>query len=362
MFVPHTDDATIKTMSPTASTTKDGPKCRANACLLLALFLILPGFQSQAQLVELDEFSPGLGGLVSVGLNPTDDLIWLYGQGANIHSATRAGVTGAFIDAPGENANDVDIDFATEGFTLNDTFVPPGTMLFINGESGTADVYAVNASTGTVLATLTTSYGASHVVGGAYHRIRKTLYLVADRNDSGHPSTIAEIDPVTGSVLQTFGTTSGDYTVNYGDIDISDLTGDIYLVSSDENRIRILSATGAFVADLALPTGISSLSGIAIDDAMGEAFLCSTSGTVWRVGGQPTAVRVSYSPANQILSWPSAVGLQYTVEYRNSLDEGSWMSFPVPMDGTGNEMILQDSTSSGLSSRFYRLLVTPKLE
>jgi hypothetical protein len=40
-----------------------------------------------------------------------------------------------------------------------------------------------------------------------------------------------------------------------------------------------------FVRDLPLPGGVGSLSGIAIDDTRGEAFLTGTGGLVWQVGG-----------------------------------------------------------------------------
>jgi hypothetical protein len=259
------------------------------ACVFRISFLgglVLPiAVCGQGSLSLLGQFNPGLGQLVSAGFDPSSDRVWIYsGFGSTLNSYSRTGTFQSSLNRPGEGANDVDIDFTALGFTLGSTSVPVGSLLFINGESGTADIYAMNPASGSVIASLATAFGASHVVGGAYHHDRGTFFLVADRNDV-NPSTIAEIDPVTGSVLNSFGTGGGGYTINFGDLDISQATGNLFLVSSDESSIRELTPSGVFVRDLPLPGGVGSLSGIAIDDTRGEAFLTGTGGLVWQVGG-----------------------------------------------------------------------------
>jgi hypothetical protein len=156
-----------------------------------------------ADVVMLDQFAPGVGQLVSCGFDPAAERVWVYDSfGTVISSYDTSGAFVSSIPRPGESANDVDIEFAHEGFTLGATAVPAGALIFINGESGVADLYAVDTTTGAVLATLTTSFGVSHVVGGAYHPGRDTFFLVQDKVPGGAAANrIAEIHPVTGAVL-----------------------------------------------------------------------------------------------------------------------------------------------------------------
>ena len=84
-------------------------------------------------------------------------------------------------------------------------------------------------------------------------------------------------------MLNTF-QISALFSVNYGDLDVDRATGNLFVVSSDEPRIAELTPTGALVQYHALPSGVSSLSGIGIDDKRGEIWVGGTSGTVWRLG------------------------------------------------------------------------------
>ena len=43
------------------------------------------------------------------------------------------------IPRPGESADDVDVEIAPETLTVGSTIVPKGQLLFINGETNTAD-------------------------------------------------------------------------------------------------------------------------------------------------------------------------------------------------------------------------------
>jgi hypothetical protein len=266
------------------------------------------------QLVLLDQFDPPtLGTLVSAGFDATSDRVWVYESfGTELLSFDRAGAFLAAIPRPGEAANDVDIDVAPEALTLNGVPVPAGTVLFVDGETGPAEVYALDPADGTVLASLTTAFGNDHVVGGAWHPTRDTLFLVADYLDAT-PSTVAEIDPATGAVLNTFGTGAG-FTVNYGDLAASGLTGNLLLVSSDHGVIRELMPTGEFVADIALPAGVSSPSGIGLDEGRIEAFLSGTGGAVYHVGlGAPTTTSTTTLPTTTSTSAPTTSTTSTTV-------------------------------------------------
>ncbi len=245
-------------------------------------------------------------GVVSLGFSDSTDLLWAYSSfGSSIASYTRGGTPKGTIPRGGEAANDVDVDVASVALTLGTTAIPAGTLLFINGESGFADIYAIDPSTGTLLASLTTSFGASHVVGGSYHPGRGTFFLVQDRVPPATASKnlIAEIDPVSGAIISSFQIAS-PFTVNYGDIDVDAISGNLFVVSSDESDIRELTPSGVLVKDHALPFGVSNLNGIAIDEGRGTIWV-SSGNKVWELGGLP-------SPSVSVYGTPTAGSLIYS--------------------------------------------------
>lgn len=262
---------------------------------VLAIFIFgaLGVPRSQAQLVLLGQFNPAeVGGIVGAGFDGITDSVWVYGDAsASIHRYTRTGTFLSSVSRPGESANDADLGFAPEALTLAATVVPAGTLLMVNGETDAAEIYAIAPATGTVLATLNTAFGLSHVVGGAYHAGRDTFFLVQDRVPAGtaNDSVVAEINPIDGSVLNSFKIDNilAGFTVNFGDIEVNPNTGNLFVVSSDETSIAEFTPTGGLVQTLTLPDGVSGLSGIAIDAARHEAWVTSSGGTVYRLGNIP---------------------------------------------------------------------------
>lgn len=256
------------------------------AIAAIGLTLTLAGV-ANGQVVSLSQFSPG-GGIVSCGFDHTTNTVWVYNSfAATLSNYTASGTFIVSIPRPGESANDVDIEIAPEDLTLGATSVPEGSVIFINGETGVAELYALNPTTGAVLGSLTTSFGVSHVVGGAYHTARDTFFLVQDKVPGGVAANrVAEINPITGAVINTWQTT-GVYSVNFGDIEVNAATCNLLLVSSDESTIGEFTPEGVLVQEWALPAGVSSLSGIGMDDSTGEAWVSGTGGTVWRLGGLP---------------------------------------------------------------------------
>ena len=254
------------------------------------VFVAVAGSQgSRADLAILGSFNPSnAAGLCGLGFDPTTDEVWVYGcSAADVQRYSAAGVFQSAVARPGESADDVDVEMAPKGLSLNATALPAGSLLFINGESGVADLYAVNKVSGATAATLNTAFGVSHVVGGAYHRRRDTFFLVQDRVPGGvNGNRIAEIDPATGSVLNSF-QISASFDVNFGDLEVCNTTGNLLVVSSVESRIAEYSPVGALVAYHALPTGVTLLSGIGVDDATGDLWVANTTGNVWRLGGGP---------------------------------------------------------------------------
>lgn len=259
--------------------------------IISTLVLVLLPLTAVAQVSALASFNPSQsGGLCGLGIDPVTGNVWVYScSGATIDGYTPAGAFIAAIARPGEAANDVDIEFAPEELNLGGTVVPRGTLLFINGETGVAEIYGIDTGSGAVLASLVTAFGSSHVVGGGYDPVRDVFFLVQDRVPSGGiDNRVAEVDPVTGAVVNSF-PVSAHFDVNYGDLDVSAGTGRLFLVSSFETGMAEFTPGGVFVAEHALPVGVADLSGVGLVCEAQEAWVASTAGVVTRLGGVPCA-------------------------------------------------------------------------
>ena len=257
-----------------------------------------------AQIVERGSFNPSTAGsLCGLGQDPETATVWVYPcSGAEVLGFSPDGDPLATVSRPGEAANDVDVMFAPESIVLGESTLPAGTLLFVNGESGPAEIYAVDTATGAVLDTLATAFGTSHVVGGAYHPIRNTFFLVQDNVPGpADENRVAEVDPVSGDTLQTF-PIGASFNVSYGDLDVSGVTGNLFVVSSAENGIAEFTPDGAFVEEHALPAGVNSLSGIALDCSASEAWVSDRSGAVYHLGQVPcgSSTRLEGRPSDAL--------------------------------------------------------------
>ncbi len=249
---------------------------------VLAMALVLAASDAAfAQLTITAQFDPSASSdNCGLAFDSSAHEVWIHEcSGANVQRYSTAGtLLSSAVARPGEAANDVDVELSTAPFSLAATVLPANALLFINGETGPAEIYALDKTTGAVLSTLNTSFGASHVVGGAYHRIRGTLFLVQDKvAGATNGNRIAEISPATGSVLSTFQIAS-TFSVNFGDLEVCNATGNLIAVSSDESRIAEYTPTGTLVQYFPLPVGVSSLAGIGIDESTGDLWVASSAG------------------------------------------------------------------------------------
>ncbi|HRH39029.1 MAG TPA: hypothetical protein PK760_11815, partial [Flavobacteriales bacterium] len=266
---------------------------------LFTSILLLVGGPLSAQLTILTQFDPSnTGGTCGIAYNSPAGEIMVIGCSAS--TIDRYAEDGTFISSAtmaGEAANDVDIDMSPADITLNGTFVAQGQLLLVNGETGAAEIYAIDEATNQVIDTLVAGFGASHVVGGSYHPQRGTFFLVQDLVPGGFQANrIAEVDATTGDTLQTFSTQPA-FTVNYGDLDISPISGHLFVVSSNESTIAEFTPDGVFLQAHALPVGVSSLSGIALDNDLQGAWVCNTSGEVFKLGNFPVGVPEITTPS-----------------------------------------------------------------
>ncbi|MBK9073711.1 MAG: T9SS type A sorting domain-containing protein [Flavobacteriales bacterium] len=271
-----------------------------------------------AQLTVLTQFNPSnTGGTCGIAYNSPAGEIMVIGCSAS--TIDRYAEDGTFITSAtmvGGSANDVDIDMSPADLTMNGTFVAQGQLLLVNGESGAAEIYAIDEATNQVIDTLVAGFGDSHVVGGSYHPQRGTFFLVQDNVPGGfEENRVAEIDATTGDTLYTF-SVQPYFDVNYGDLDISPVSGNLFIVSSSDDGIAEFTADGVFITEHLLPVGVTNLSGIALDNDLQGAWVCNTSGVVFKLGNFPVAIPEPHnSDANVLLSPnPARERAQLTLE------------------------------------------------
>ena len=120
---------------------------------------------------------------------------------------------------------------------------------------------------------------------GGYHVARDSFFLIQDRvPDTVADNLIAEVDAQTGAILNLFDADQRGFDVNFGDLDVSNATGHLYLVSSIEGTISQFSPEGVPLDEIPLPAGVSGLAGIGIHDAAGQAWVAGA-GRIWQLGG-----------------------------------------------------------------------------
>ena len=55
------------------------------------------------------------------------------------------------------------------------------------------------------------------------------------------------------------------------------------------------------------------------------------------------------------VSVASVAGLNYTLEYKDSLTDTNWIPILPPLSGTGSPLTLTDTNIAGITNRFYRV-------
>ena len=232
----------------------------------------------------------GVGRLCGVGLDPVEGDIWVHGcNSLDIRRYTPQGEFVASVLRPGEITNDVDVTFAPAEMAFANSTIPEGTLLFINGEVDEAEIYAIDKTTGEVIDTLQTAFGVSHVVGGGYSVVSGSIFLIQDTIPEGtDENRVAEIDPVTGAVIQTY-QIGADYEVNFGDLDVFSPTGNLLVVSNINNTIAAFSPDGELIDLIEIPVEVLP-TGVALDCARNEAWMTDREGILWHLGNVPCAL------------------------------------------------------------------------
>jgi choice-of-anchor C domain-containing protein len=245
--------------------------------------------------IGVSSFDPGLGSLVSIGFDhqANDLFIHPYYGSETFEYTTSGSRVGSGIPRPGPAGEDFGLDFATEPLAVGGTSVPDNTLLALNGDAPNL-LYALDKDTGSIRAQQQlpgsgVRDASGTMPGGAQHPGRDSFFTVTYAEEM-----VREIDPNDGSELNSFPIDSEGrpaFNIYYGDIDVDPQTGNILLVSSTQNVIRQMSATGEWLGDVDVfneddtndPLRVEAMSGIAIDDATRDVWISTTTGIVWKL-------------------------------------------------------------------------------
>jgi hypothetical protein len=234
----------------------------------------------------LSQFSPGIGALTAVGFDEYRQRIYTTNNSGNaIAINNRLSAIVGTIPVPGGLTNHIDIEIASEALQLAGTLIPQGSVIVINGENGTAEVFALEPDNGTVLAQLNTNVGNGDVVGGAYNPRTQSLFLLQETQANTGDPIISEVDINTGATLNQFTGvfTALDFDVGLGDIEVNNETGSLYVVSDIEINILEQNSDGGLVRLIGLPNGVIGASGMAVSQAGERIWVSSNTGNVFEL-------------------------------------------------------------------------------
>jgi hypothetical protein len=230
----------------------------------------------------LGNFNPGsLGRLIGIAFDPATGDIFVYqSRDATITELSPTGTVVGTIPLPCNPSEDFNLDFVPESITVGGNIVPAGSLIAVNGGDSPQTIYYLDKTTGAVLASVTLAQaggnGSSEV---AYSLQRHTIFTIDFTN-----GRVRENDPATGADLNSFPVApagSPSFSLFFADIEVSRASGNIFLVSNEQNRIREMTPDGAFVRDLDVSGfSLGGMIGIALDDATGETWITNVNGDV----------------------------------------------------------------------------------
>lgn len=260
-----------------------------NRLIASAAVALAAGSAAAGGLTLVSTFNPTEGGAMnSIGYSAIAQEVFVhFNSNASIHVYSPSGAFLRTIPKPFAGGNDDDMDVVNSEVNIAGTLVPAGTLLIFENENDPPRIYAVDPSDGTILAQQPFGFASiGQWTGGAYNPATGTFFSADWTGDQ-----IQELDGVTGTILNAFpiapaGSPAWDFF--YSDVDVLDTDGKLYLVSDAQNSIRAMTTDGRWGGDFQLgPLNVSGMSGIAIDDAAGEAWISSQNGTVYRLAGFP---------------------------------------------------------------------------
>ncbi len=251
---------------------------------LTTIIVGLLACQSAGAAELLAEINPDpVASIVGIAIQPVSGNLVIYGEfgGSTLYVLDQTGTELSTLTSPGLNSNDYDLDYSTNEMIIGGTPVPTGTLLVFNGDESPENLYALDA-TGSVIANV--GLASVSLVGGAHIPGTNSVATI----DFTGTDFIRILNANDGTEQGFFNPGPQPFDVFYGDVDISEVTNELTVVSSSQPVVRQLTQEGFCVRELNVsPFGITGMSGVAIDDDTGNLWISSTNGSIYHLDPRP---------------------------------------------------------------------------
>jgi hypothetical protein len=184
-----------------------------------------------------------------------------------------SGQTLATFSLPGGSSGNTGLQVLPAGMTLAGVSIPSGSLLVTNGGASFDKIFALNPSSGAILATLDLGQNIDPVAG-VFDPLSGSLFIL-----DGSPNQVDQLNPATGAVLSSF---PAPFAVNYGGLALDPVTGNLWIGSSQTNSVAEVTTAGILVrtVDLTSQSINDEISGLAFN-ATGQLLASSNHGVVY---------------------------------------------------------------------------------
>ncbi|WP_372898265.1 hypothetical protein, partial [Stieleria sp.] len=217
---------------------------------------------------------PAVGTIYDVALDTVSGDLFVATSSQILRVDAVSGQTLAAFNLPGGNSTNTGLQVLPTAMTLGGVGVSAGSLLVTNGSVSFDKLYAVDPTTGVILATLDLGQNIDPVAG-VYDPTSGSLFLL-DRN----ANLLWQIDPSTGAVQNSFALA---IDVFHGGLALDPVSGNLWIGTSQSTTVSEYTLTGSLVrtVDLAAQGLGNELTGLVFDLA-GQLLAASTLGVVYR--------------------------------------------------------------------------------
>jgi len=202
--------------------------------------------------------------------------------------------------------------------------------------------------------------------------------LISDDSITGGLARLSGENAGTYPILQGTLTAGTNYNLSYTGADLTISQKSLTVTADNKSKTEglanpVLTASyNGFVADentnvftmqviLSTTADINSPAGttcpITASGALAVNYSFSYLDGTLTVLAKPELNGSSTGADQYTLSWPTILGQNYQVEYKDNLDDPSWTPIGVPVPGTGNLLDISDNDNNR-PHRFFRLMIT----
>jgi hypothetical protein len=202
--------------------------------------------------------------------------------------------------------------------------------------------------------------------------------LVPGDNFTGSLTRVAGENAGAHAILQSTLTAGANYNLTYTGADLTISQKSLTVTADDKSKTQglanppLTARYAGFVSSEntnALTTQVTLNTTADANSPAGTTYPITASGaaaanyTISYVAGtltvvaRPSFTSISASGNQHTLTWPTIVGQNYQMEYKNNFGDPAWTPLDTPVAGTGNQLNTHDDNNNA-PHRFYRVKIT----